>query len=30
MSKALKVFGQFLKDENGAALIEYTVLLESS
>src|SRR5271156_174692 len=27
MSKALKVFGQFLKDENGAALIEYTVLL---
>jgi pilus assembly protein Flp/PilA len=27
MSKALKVFGRFLKDENGAALIEYTVLL---
>jgi pilus assembly protein CpaB len=27
MSKALKVFGQFLKDEDGAALIEYTVLL---
>jgi hypothetical protein len=27
MSKALKVFSGFLKDENGAALIEYTVLL---
>jgi pilus assembly protein Flp/PilA len=27
MSKALKVFDRFLKDENGAALIEYTVLL---
>ena len=27
MSKALKVFRQFLNDENGAALIEYTVLL---
>src|ERR1700735_1466723 len=27
MSNALKVFSQFLKDEDGAALIEYTVLL---
>src|ERR1700722_3300620 len=27
MSKAVKVFNQFLKDEDGAALIEYTVLL---
>jgi pilus assembly protein Flp/PilA len=27
MSKAVKVFSQFLKDEDGAALIEYTVLL---
>jgi pilus assembly protein Flp/PilA len=27
MSKALKVFNEFLRDENGAALIEYTVLL---
>jgi pilus assembly protein Flp/PilA len=27
MTKALKVFGQFLQDEEGAALIEYTVLL---
>jgi hypothetical protein len=27
MSKALKIFGQFLRDEEGAALIEYTVLL---
>jgi len=27
MSKAVNVFSQFLKDEDGAALIEYTVLL---
>jgi pilus assembly protein Flp/PilA len=27
MSKAVKILGQFLKDEDGAALIEYTVLL---
>ncbi len=27
MSKAVKMFSQFLKDEDGAALIEYTVLL---
>ena len=27
MSKALRVFSQFLRDEDGAALIEYTVLL---
>ena len=27
MSKTVKIFGQFLKDEDGAALIEYTVLL---
>jgi pilus assembly protein Flp/PilA len=27
MSKVLRVFRQFLRDENGAALIEYTVLL---
>jgi pilus assembly protein Flp/PilA len=27
MPKALKVFSQFLKDEDGAALIEYAVLL---
>jgi Flp pilus assembly pilin Flp len=27
MSKALKIFSQFLKDEDGAALIEYTELL---
>jgi pilus assembly protein Flp/PilA len=27
MSKAVKVFSKFLKDEDGAALIEYTVLL---
>jgi pilus assembly protein Flp/PilA len=27
MSKAVKIFSQFLKDEDGAALIEYTVLL---
>jgi pilus assembly protein Flp/PilA len=27
MSKTVKVFSQFLKDEDGAALIEYTVLL---
>jgi pilus assembly protein Flp/PilA len=27
MSKAVKVFSEFLKDEDGAALIEYTVLL---
>jgi pilus assembly protein Flp/PilA len=27
MSKALKVFSRFLEDEDGAALIEYTVLL---
>jgi pilus assembly protein Flp/PilA len=27
MSKALKIFSRFLKDEDGAALVEYTVLL---
>jgi pilus assembly protein Flp/PilA len=27
MSKALRIFSQFLNDEDGAALIEYTVLL---
>jgi pilus assembly protein Flp/PilA len=27
MTKASRVFSQFLKDEDGAALIEYTVLL---
>jgi pilus assembly protein Flp/PilA len=27
MRKALKVFNQLMEDENGAALIEYTVLL---
>jgi pilus assembly protein Flp/PilA len=27
MSRASRIFHQFLKDENGAALIEYTVLL---
>jgi len=27
MSRALKVLSEFLKDEDGAALIEYTVLL---
>ena len=27
MFKASKIFPQFLKDEEGAALIEYTVLL---
>ena len=27
MSKAMKILSQFLKDEDGAALIEYTVLL---
>ncbi len=27
MRKALTVFGQFRKDEDGAALIEYSVLL---
>jgi pilus assembly protein Flp/PilA len=27
MSKVVKVFSEFLKDEDGAALIEYTVLL---
>jgi pilus assembly protein Flp/PilA len=27
MSKTLKVFSQSLKDEDGAGLIEYTVLL---
>ena len=27
MPKALKVFSQFVRDEDGAALIEYTVLL---
>jgi pilus assembly protein Flp/PilA len=27
MTKALKVFSRFLRDEDGAALIEYTVLL---
>ena len=27
LSKAVKIFSQFLKDEDGAALIEYTVLL---
>jgi pilus assembly protein Flp/PilA len=27
MSLAVKVFSKFLKDEDGAALIEYTVLL---
>ena len=27
MPKAVKVFSQFLKDEDGAALIEYRVLL---
>jgi pilus assembly protein Flp/PilA len=27
MPKALKVFSRFLRDEDGAALIEYTVLL---
>jgi pilus assembly protein Flp/PilA len=27
MSKAVKIFSHFLKDEDGAALIEYTVLL---
>jgi pilus assembly protein Flp/PilA len=27
MSKAVKIFSKFLKDEDGAALIEYTVLL---
>jgi pilus assembly protein Flp/PilA len=27
MSKVLRIFSLFLKDEDGAALIEYTVLL---
>jgi pilus assembly protein Flp/PilA len=27
MSKTLRIFDRFLKDEDGAALIEYTVLL---
>jgi pilus assembly protein Flp/PilA len=27
MSKPVKIFSRFLKDEDGAALIEYTVLL---
>ena len=27
MSKAMKFFKQFLRDEDGAALIEYTALL---
>jgi pilus assembly protein Flp/PilA len=27
MGRRRRVFGEFLKDENGAALIEYTVLL---
>jgi pilus assembly protein Flp/PilA len=27
MFKAVKIFSNFLKDEDGAALIEYTVLL---
>jgi pilus assembly protein Flp/PilA len=27
MSKVVKLFSEFLKDEDGAALIEYTVLL---
>ena len=27
MSKALKVFNRFMKDDDGAALIQYTVLL---
>jgi pilus assembly protein Flp/PilA len=27
MGRRMRVFGDFVKDENGAALIEYTVLL---